>query len=268
MRHRRNDRTYILAFQSRPPFDDQGRTQSAEAPENLHARTARSVGLLALIISAGFFIILPFSATVSAAEGGQLAANGNSNGAPACSACHGDQGEGRPDAAYPRLAGLNSGYLLRQPNDFADKKRESETMQPIAKGLGMDERTAVSSFYGGLSAPKVQEPKKPDDKTLAIGAALALRGDWSKGLPGCGQCHGPGGQGVGDSFPKLAAQSAEYIVKELKAWREGKRGNDPLNLMTGIASKLDEAQMAAVAAYYASLPVVTSASAGQKGTKP
>lgn len=257
-----------MAFQSRPPFDGQGRTQSAEAPENLHARTARSVGLLALIISAGFFIILPFSATVSAAEGGQLAANGNSNGAPACSACHGDQGEGRPDAAYPRLAGLNSGYLLRQLNDFADKKRESETMQPIAKALGMDERTAVSSFYGGLSAPKVQEPKKPDDKTLAIGAALALRGDWSKGLPGCGQCHGPGGQGVGDSFPKLAAQSAEYIVKELKAWREGKRSNDPLNLMTGIASKLDEAQMAAVAAYYASLPVVTSASAGQKGTKP
>ena len=257
-----------MAFQSRPPFDDQGRTQSAEAPENLHARTARSVGLLALIISAGFFIIPPFSATVSAAEGGHLAANGNSNGAPACSACHGDQGEGRPDAAYPRLAGLDSGYLLRQLNDFAEKKRESETMQPIAKALGVDERKAVSSFYGGLSAPKVQEPKKPDDKTLAIGAALALRGDWSKGLPGCGQCHGPGGQGVGDSFPKLAAQSAEYIVKELKAWREGKRGNDPLNLMTGIASKLDEAQMAAVAAYYASLPVVTSASAGQKGTKP
>ena len=266
MRHRRNDRTYILAFQSRSPFDDQGRAQSAEAPENLHARTARSVGLLALIISAGFFIIPPFSATVSAAEGGHLAANGN--GAPACSACHGDQGEGRPDAAYPRLAGLNSGYLLRQLNDFADKKRESETMQPIAKALGMDERTAVSSFYGGLSAPKVQEPKKPDDKTLVIGAALALRGDWSKGLPGCGQCHGPGGQGVGDSFPKLAAQSAEYIVKELKAWREGKRGNDPLNLMTGIASKLDEAQMAAVAAYYASLPVISSASAGPKGTTP
>lgn len=72
----------------------------------------------------GFFIFLlvpPFSATAIAAAGKGLAANGNSNGAPACSACHGDQGEGRPDAAYPRLAGLNSGYLLRQLNDFAHK---------------------------------------------------------------------------------------------------------------------------------------------------
>ena len=209
-----------------------------------------------------------FIATAIAADGSGIAANGNDKGAPACSACHGNQGEGRLDAAYPRLAGLDSGYLLRQLNDFADRKRESETMHPIAKALGADERGAVASFYGALSAPKVQEPKKPDDKTLAIGAALALRGDWSKGLPGCGQCHGRAGQGVGDSFPKLAAQSAEYIVKELKAWKEGKRGNDPLNLMTGIASKLDEAQMAAVGAYYPSLPVVASASAGQKGTKP
>lgn len=260
-----------MAFQSLPPFDDQGRAQSAEAPENLHARTTRFAGLFALIISAGFFVVLlvpPVSATSITAEGGALAANGNTNGAPACSACHGDQGEGRPDAAYPRLAGLDSGYLLRQLNDFADKKRESETMHPIAKALGLDERRAVSWFYGKLTTPKMQEPKKPADKTVAIGAALALRGDWSKNLPGCGQCHGPGGQGVGDSFPRLAAQSAEYIVRELKAWREGKRGNDPLNLMTGIASKLDEAQMAAVAAYYASLPVITSTSAEQKGAKP
>ena len=124
-----------MAFQSRSPFDDQGRTQSAEAPENLHARTARSVGLLALIISAGFFIIPPFSATMSAAEGGHLAANGNSNGAPACSACHGDQGEGRPDAAYPRLAGLNSGYLLRQLNDFADKNAKVKPCNPSPRRL-------------------------------------------------------------------------------------------------------------------------------------
>ena len=42
---------------------------------------------------------------------------------------------GRPDAAYPRLAGLDSEYLVRQLNAFAEGGRDSETMHPIAKAL-------------------------------------------------------------------------------------------------------------------------------------
>ena len=60
------------------------------------------------------------SATAHAADGREIAANGNGRDAPACAACHGAQGEGRPDAAYPRLAGLDSGYLIGQLNAFAD----------------------------------------------------------------------------------------------------------------------------------------------------
>ena len=110
----------------------------------------------------------------------------------------------------------------------------------------------------------MEEPQKADDKTIAAGAALAGRGDWSKGLPGCGQCHGAAGQGVGKTFPGLAGQSAEYIMSQLKAWKDGKRTNDPLHLMTGIASKLSDDQVAAVAAYYASLPVAAAAPAAAR----
>ena len=106
-----------------------------------------------------------------------------------------------------------------------------------------------------------------DDKTLAAGALLAQRGDWSKGLPACGQCHGPSGQGVGPSFPKLAGQSMQYIATQLQAWKAGQRVNDPLHLMTGVASKLDEQQITAVAAYYAHLKV-EPASPAIKGRKP
>ena len=66
------------------------------------------------------------------------------------------------------------------------------------------------------------------------------------------QCHGAAGQGVGETFPKLAGQSAEYIANQLKAWKDGKRSNDPLHLMTGISSKLNDFQAGcSVAAYYA-----------------
>ena len=208
------------------------------------------------------------AATTHAADGQNIAVNGNGNNAPACSACHGAQGEGRPDAAYPRLAGLDSQYLVEQLNAFADGSRDNETMPPIAKALTPDERQAVAKFYAGLVTPGMEEPQKADDKTIAAGAALAGRGDWSKGLPGCGQCHGAAGQGVGKTFPGLAGQSAEYIVSQLKAWKDGKRTNDPLHLMTGIASRLSDDQIAAVAAYYASLPVAAVAAAKSLGSKP
>lgn len=218
-----------------------------------------------------FFMVLlsmPIHATTAfAADGREIAANGNGNNAPACSVCHGAQGAGQPDAGYPRLAGLDSEYLLEQLSAFADGSRDNETMGPIAKALSPDERQSVAKFYAGLVAPKMEEPQKADDKTIAAGAALAGRGDWSKGLPGCGQCHGAAGQGVGKTFPGLAGQSAGYIVSQLKAWKDGKRTNDPLHLMTGISSRLSDDQIAAVAAYYASLPVAAAASAPQ-GSKP
>jgi cytochrome c553 len=204
--------------------------------------------------------------TVYAADGRQIAASGNGREAPACSACHGEQGEGQPDVANPRLAGLDSEYLMAQLNAFAEGTRYNETMSPIAKALSPDERQAVATFYAGSVTPRIEGSHPADDKTIAAGAVLANRGDWSKGLPGCGQCHGAAGQGVGKSFPALAGQSGEYIMKQLKAWKDGKRSNDPLHLMAGISSKLNDDEIAAVAAYYASLPV--KAAVKPQGSKP
>jgi cytochrome c553 len=224
-------------------------------------RTTRQpamVGFLMLL-----FLMSVFAKAAHAADGKEIATNGNGR-APACSMCHGEQGEGRPDAAYPRLAGLDSEYLVRQLNAFAEGGRDSETMHPIAKALSAEERQAVAKFYAGLTAPAVAEPNKADDNIIAIGATLANRGDWPKGLPGCGQCHGAAGQGVGGTFPKLPGQSAEYIANQLKAWKDGKRTNDPLHLMAGISGKLNDRQVAAVAAYYASLPAIPTTLQGLK----
>ena len=94
-------------------------------------------------------------APAHAADGRDIAAGGNGRDAPACSACHGAQGEGRPDLAYPRLAGLDSAYLIEQLNAFADGGRNNEAMVPIAKALTADERQAIAKFYAGLATPKV-----------------------------------------------------------------------------------------------------------------
>lgn len=221
------------------------------------------------IVISGLFVSLAMRTAppAFATDGQAIAANGKERGAPACTACHGAQGEGQPEAGYPRLSGLNAEYLLHQLNDFADGRRENEIMHPIAEALSPEERQAVASFFAASAAPQAPEPARPDEKVLASGAALALRGDWTKGLPGCVQCHGPGGQGVGVSFPKLAGQSAAYIAGQLKAGQEGKRANGPLNLMTGVAAKLDDSQIAAVAAYYSGLPSTDPEPERHEGTK-
>lgn len=249
-----------------------GRRRKREQATNTRANgaAARSrlfIATLRTVVAGVLMASPPLAATAFAADAQAIAASGNGAGAPACSTCHGQGGEGRPDAGYPRLAGLNAHYLLLQLNDFADGNRASDTMHPVAKALRPNEREAMASYYASLSAPKAAGEKKADGKVLAVGAALAQRGDWAKGLPACAQCHGPSGQGVGSSFPKLAGQSAQYIAAQLNAWKAGRRRNDPLHLMTGVASKLDDQQIAAAAAYYASLDVRPPASANE-GRKP
>lgn len=181
--------------------------------------------------------------------------NGNESGAPACSGCHGPDGQGSPDAGFPRLAGLPSGYLGRALAGFADGSRENEIMTPVARALSPDERAAVAAYYAALRPAKAEGGEPPDERLVARGAALATVGDWGNGLPGCGQCHGPAGEGVGTAFPPLAGQPSAYLSAQLTAWREGRRRNDPLGLMTGVSGKLSDGDIAAVAAYYASLPV-------------
>jgi len=74
----------------------------------------------------------------------------------------------------------------------------------------------------------------------------------------CGACHGVAGVSVSETIPNLAGQRAGYIEAQLKALKEGSRKNP---IMNAIAAQLSPADMANVAAYFASLQ---GAAAGAK----
>ena len=204
------------------------------------------------------------AAPALAASGHDIAMQGTKAGALACSACHGAKGEGQPAAGIPRLAGHDTGYLLRQLDSFAEGKRKNDIMMPIASALTPAERKAVAAYYAKQNPPRAPEPTKPDEATLAFGGMIATDGDWTKGVPACSTCHGPHGSGVGSLVPRLAAQSSEYIEAQLKAWQAGTREDDPLGLMSGIAKKLDAKEIAAVAAYFSAYPNVPAPAASTK----
>src|SRR4051812_38494963 len=103
---------------------------------------------------------------------------------------------------------------------------------------------------------------------LAIGVALPLsalaqqganaeRGK-EKAAQVCSACHGLNGASVTDTIPNLAAQRAGYIENQLKAFKDGSRKaagpTSPAASMIAIATQLSPAEVADVAAYYASLP--------------
>jgi cytochrome c553 len=65
----------------------------------------------------------------------------------------------------------------------------------------------------------------------------------------CAGCHGANGIGIMGNYPNLAGQQADYIAKQLKAFKEGTRADA---VMPAMVAALSEQDMADLAAYYAS----------------
>lgn len=180
-------------------------------------------------------------------------ANQGASGVPACNSCHGPGGSGQ--GVFPRLAGLNAAYLAKQLGDFSGGSRANGVMQPIAKALPPADQQALARYYAAMPAAARPAPATAADDA---GARLATRGQWSKGVPACVQCHGPGGVGIGDHFPALAGQPAGYIASQLKAWQAGTRKNDPIELMRHVAAQLSDSDIQAVSNWFAAQPVATT----------
>lgn len=192
------------------------------------------------------------SAHAAAAPDGKTIAMQGAGGAP-CQSCHGANGEGNAAAGFPSLAGMNAAYLESQLHAFKNGTRKNPVMAPQASGLNDAQIKAVSDYYAGLEPSKSPSPNAPADQ-IAAGAQLAQIGRWDDNIPACIQCHGPHGQGIPPHFPGISGQHASYIESQLKAWQTGQRSNDPNGLMGAVAKRLSDADIKAVAAYFASQP--------------
>ena len=194
-----------------------------------------------------------------AVDAAAITTQGNGKGAAPCMACHGVDGGGQASTGNPRLAGLDAAYLQKQLDDFAGGARTSPVMQATAMALSEDERAALAAYYSKLPIPPaLAKPATPMPVADSVGAMLATRGHWDNNVPACVQCHGPAGVGVGAHFPPLAGQPAAYIVAQLRAWQQGTRHNDPLQLMQHLSSALSEQDIRAVADWFAAQPLAAN----------
>ncbi len=165
-------------------------------------------------------------------------------------------GEGRADAGYPRLAGQPESYLVRQLESYADGRRRSAVMEPLARSLTAEERQRLAAEFSARTAPAVETTQSYS----ARGEVLAVRGDHTLRIQACQNCHGPLGRGQAPYGPALAGLSPQYLRAEMAAWRSGARRTDPSGQMQAIAQRLPETDVVEVASYYAGLPLPPPAS--------
>ncbi len=190
------------------------------------------------------------AAAVSQKTARTLATQGDAKqGIAACSSCHGDAGQGKPAAGFPKLAGLPAAYLLQQLRAFADGSRSNAVMVPMAKALSPGQAKALATYYARLPVP-ASPSTRASPALVHAGAELARHGRFNDDLPSCELCHGRGGVGVGSAFPPLAGQSSVYIAQQLHAWKQHTRPPGPMGLMQAVADKLSAADIKSAAAYF------------------
>jgi cytochrome c553 len=182
--------------------------------------------------------------------------NNASGDAPAvvaelCARCHGGNGLGRSEGAFPRLANQRPAYLRSALEAYSSGARTSGIMRPIAATLGPEELAVIVDWYSKQPAPRIE----PAPVHLP-GRAIAFEGVPERRVPPCSRCHGPENDRPHPAYPRLAGQFAAYLEQQLQLFSKRARGGGKYaDVMEEVVTdhELEPDQIQAVARYYATL---------------
>lgn len=181
-------------------------------------------------------------------------ARGESIAKQVCAACHAADGNSVANV-NPKLAGQFAEYLDKQLRNFkaqGGKKaaRENAVMAGMVAGLSDADMRSVAAYY---AAQNLRPATASDKDRAALGQKVWRGGISAKGVAACAGCHGPDGAGIPGQYPRLSGQFAEYVDAQLKLFRAGARANDPNGMMRGVAARMNDDEIKAVAQYAAGL---------------
>ena len=191
--------------------------------------------------------VVALSAALALGHGAVMAGDAAAGKAKSamCAACHGADGNST-NPIWPVLAGQHEGYIAKQLADFKAHNRTDPTMMGMAAPMSETDMANLAAYFssqtpkGGAAAPDA----------VAAGEKVYRTGSAKDATAACIACHGPTGAGnPAAKYPRLAGQHATYIEKALKDFRSGTRANDLNGMMRGVASKLSDDEIKAVAQY-------------------
>lgn len=169
-------------------------------------------------------------------------------GSAVCSACHGADGNSIM-AQWPSLAGQHPGYIVRQMGLIQSNARPVPEMTAIVANLSETDFSNLAAYY----ASQDRKIGVADEALVPVGRRIYQAGNAETGVPACMACHGPVGEGNPlAGYPALAGQQPVYTAKLLARFRDGEHwGEDdaPSLVMVGVAARLTDAEIEAVASY-------------------
>lgn len=198
-------------------------------------------------------IVLSAVSQVAMAEGD--AAAGKTK-ATACFACHGPDGNSAAPT-FPKLAGQNARYLMKQIHDIKTGARSVPAMAGQTDNLSDQDIADIAAYFSAQTTSMNQAKKD----LLAKGEQIFRSGIRDRGVPACSACHSPTGSGNAPAgFPHLGGQHADYVATQLKAYRAGADGDAAGRVNDGetkpmrtVAAHLSDSEIAALANYVSGL---------------
>ncbi len=175
-----------------------------------------------------------------------------------CAGCHGADGNSAAPN-FPKLAGQNEKYLTKQLQDIKAGDRQVLEMTGMLNAFSDEDLSDIAAYY----ASKTIQMAGAKEENLDRGERVYRGGNIETGVPACTGCHSPAGQGNAPAgYPALGGQYAQYIAKQLRAFRTGAhdaknpaaRNNDgDTRVMRGVAAHMSDVEIEAVSNFIAGL---------------
>ena len=144
-----------------------------------------------------------------------------------CSNCHTKDGSGmimgiglrRMPGYYPKLAGQHSTVLIKQISDIRSGNRDNPIMYPFTLPKYIGGPQDIADVAGYISTlPVSKETDVGDGREPLLGQNLYKEH--------CTECHGDNGEGSSEDFyPRIQGQHYDYILRQMKWIRDGRRRN-------------------------------------------
>jgi cytochrome c553 len=205
-------------------------------------------------IATGLALVILFATAPAFAKDGNAKLTESRTGNPVvgkiksqlCQGCHGEDGNSL-ETFVPKLAGQNAEYISKQVRNFQTGKRTHQIMNDLATTVNDDELIDIAAYFAS------QKKMKGDASAgNQIGKDIFLKGDASRMIVACVNCHGANGKGLEPNpsmIPVIGGQNKDYLRRQLINFRKGDRSNSPDGVMNGITKLLTDAELESLADY-------------------
>jgi len=159
-----------------------------------------------------------------------------------CALCHSPQGWGTADGYYPQLSGQLPNVLIKQLIDIKVGNRDVPTMIPFADAVFAQSPQNIADLIAYISSlPMHPENSQGKGDDFIKGKKLYSQH--------CQSCHGINAEGDNyKNYPLLQGQHYEYMLRQLRWFKEGKRKNGDVTMLS-ILDTLSDKDFQAVTDY-------------------